>query len=265
MPVVRIGLFVGALAAGSVTVPGAPARGRRYNPFMRLYAIIFAAVALTLIPVFLFDDEIDGYFAGEEGLRRLQQFGRWAWAVGIGLIVCDLVAPVPSTAVIAGLGMLYGPWLGGLIGGIGSTLAGIVAYGAGRWIGGPALKLFVGPGDMDKLRHFFAKHGLGAIALSRWMPLLPEALGGLGGAAKMRRGPFLAALACGSFAMGFAFGFLGMSYLDRPASGLIISAAIPLLVWPPAHYFLRRQPVVEAEPAPIAEASAVTSTGCGRD
>mgnify|MGYP006172600101 CR=1 FL=1 len=49
--------------------------------------------------------------------RRLEQYGGWAWLVGIGLIVCDLVLPVPSTAVIAGLGMMYGPWLGGLIGG----------------------------------------------------------------------------------------------------------------------------------------------------
>jgi hypothetical protein len=81
------------------------------------------------------------------------------------------------------------------------------------------------------------------------MPLLPEALCCLGGAARMRIGPFLAALACGSFAMGFAFGFLGMSYLDRPATGLIVSAAIPLAVWPPAHYFLRRRPVVEPDEA----------------
>jgi uncharacterized membrane protein YdjX (TVP38/TMEM64 family) len=215
---------------------------------MRLYAVIFALVALTLIPALVFDDEIDSYFAGEEGLRRLQQYGNWAWAVGIGLIVSDLVAPVPSTAIIAGLGMLYGPWLGGLIGGLGSTLAGQLAYGAGRWVGGPALRLFVGAGDMDRLRRFFARHGLWAIALSRWMPLLPEALCCLGGAARMRRGPFLAALACGSFAMGFAFAFLGTSYLDRPATGLIVSALIPLAVWPPAHYFLRRQPVVEPDP-----------------
>lgn len=60
---------------------------------MRLYLVIIAAVAVTLVPVFLFDDEIDGYFAGEEGLNRLRQFGGWAWAVGIGLIVSDLFLP----------------------------------------------------------------------------------------------------------------------------------------------------------------------------
>jgi uncharacterized membrane protein YdjX (TVP38/TMEM64 family) len=207
---------------------------------VRLYVIIFAVVGITLIPALILDDEIDEQFAGEEGLTRLRQYGDWAWAVGVGLIVSDLVLPVPSTAVIAGLGMLYGPVLGGLVGGAGSVLAGLVAYGAGRVVGRPALRYFCGDADLVRLGRFFGRHGLWAIALSRWMPLLPEALCGLAGSARMRVGPFLAALACGSLAMGFAFGFLGEHYLDRPAAGLIVSALIPLAVWPPAHYFLNR-------------------------
>lgn len=207
---------------------------------MRLYAVIFVIVGITLIPAIILDDEIDAQFAGEEGLNRLREYGGWAWAVGIGLIVSDLVLPVPSTAIIAGLGMLYGPWLGGLIGGLGSVLAGLVAYGLGRSVGRPALRYLTGDADLERLGRFFANNGLWAIALSRWMPLLPEALCGLAGSARMPVGRFLAALACGSLAMGFAFGFLGEHYLDRPAAGLIVSAAIPLAVWPPVHYFMNR-------------------------
>ncbi|MCZ2340916.1 MAG: VTT domain-containing protein [Bacteroidales bacterium] len=213
---------------------------------MRLYIVIFSLVALTLIPTLILDDEIDAAFSGEAGLERLRSFGAWAWLVGIGLIVSDLALPVPSTAVISGLGMLYGPWVGGLIGGVGSTLAGCVAYSVGRWIGGPTLRLFVGPDEMARLPRFFARHGLWAIALSRWMPLLPEALCALAGTARMRMIPFLAALSCGSFAMGFAFGFLGVYYVDRPVAGLLISALVPLGVWPIVHYCLRQQPVVES-------------------
>ena len=219
---------------------------------MRLYVIIFVLVGITLIPTLILDDEIDAQFAGEEGLNRLRAYGDWAWAVAIGLIVSDLVLPVPSTAIIAGLGMLYGPWLGGLIGGLGSILAGLVAYGAGRLLGRPALKYLTGDADLERLSRFFAKHGLWAIALSRWMPLLPEALCALAGSARMPPGRFLAALACGSLAMGFAFGFLGEHYLDRPAVGLIVSALIPLAVWPPVHYFMTRRsrsPVAPADPA----------------
>ena len=216
---------------------------------MRLYLIIFIVVGITLIPTLILDDEIDAQFAGEEGLNRLREYGHWAWMVAIGLIVSDLVLPVPSTAVIAGLGMLYGPWLGGLIGGLGSMLAGLVAYGAGWTIGRPALRYLTGDADLERLSHFFVKHGLWAIALSRWMPLLPEALCALAGSARMRTSRFLAALAVGSLAMGFAFGFLGEHYLDRPAAGLIVSALIPLAVWPPVHYWMNRKPRAVAEPA----------------
>jgi uncharacterized membrane protein YdjX (TVP38/TMEM64 family) len=218
---------------------------------MRLTFVIVALVALMLIPVLVFDDEIDSYFAGEEGLRRLQSFGGWAWLVAIGLIVSDLVLPVPSTAVIAGLGMLYGPWLGGLIGGIGSTLAGLVAYGGCRLIGKRVLDFLVGEANLDKLGRFFRRYGLWTIALSRWMPLLPEALCCLAGMARMNTGPFLAALACGSMAMGLAFGFLGMAYLDRPVIGLVVSALIPLVVWPIIHTLMRRPKVASPSPQPL--------------
>jgi uncharacterized membrane protein YdjX (TVP38/TMEM64 family) len=168
----------------------------------------------------------------------------------MGLIVSDLVLPVPSTAVIAGLGMIYGPWLGGLFGGIGSMLAGLVAYGGCRLLGKRFLDFLVGETNLEKLGRFFARHGLWAIALSRWMPLLPEALCCLAGMARMGAVPFVSALACGSLAMGAAFGFLGEAYLDRPVIGLVISALIPLVVWPLIYALLRRP-----EPSPALAAS----------
>lgn len=206
---------------------------------MRLLFVILGLVALMIVPVFFFHDEIESAFAGEEGVRRLQSYGDWAWAVGIGLIVSDLVLPVPSTAVIAALGMIYGPWLGGFLGGIGSLAAGLIAYGGCRLLGKRVFDVLVGATNLAKLNRFFERFGLAAIALSRWMPILPEALACLAGMARMRFAPFLAALACGSFAMGFAFAFLGAAYLERPALGLIISALIPLAIWPLLHFALR--------------------------
>jgi uncharacterized membrane protein YdjX (TVP38/TMEM64 family) len=207
---------------------------------MRLFIVVLVLVALMLVPVLIFDDEIDGYLGGEDGLRRLQEYGSWAWLVGIGLIVSDLVLPVPSTAVISGLGMIYGPWLGGLLGGIGSTLAGLVAYGGCRLLGKRFLDFLVGEANLEKLGRFFERHGLWAIALSRWMPLLPEALCCLAGMARMQSLPFFAALGCGSLAMGFGFSFVGRAYLDNPVIGLLVSALIPLVVWPFIYTFLRR-------------------------
>lgn len=227
---------------------------------MRLALVVLALVAIMLVPVLIFDDEIDSYFAGEEGLRRLQEYGAWAWLVAIGLIVSDLVLPVPSTAVIAALGMMYGPWLGGLIGGIGSTLAGLVAYGGCRLLGQRVLDFLVGEANLDRLRRFFERYGLWTIALSRWLPLLPEALCCLAGMARMRAGPFLAALACGSLAMGFVFAFLGMTYLDRPVVGLVVSALIPIAVWPLIAWWMKKTPPA---PEPVITAPCMGDSAVG--
>lgn len=206
---------------------------------MRLVLIVAGLVALLLLPVLTFGDAIDQHFSGAEGLARLQAYGDWAWLVGIGLIVADLALPVPATVVISGLGMIYGPWLGGLLGGIGSTLAGLVAYGGCRLLGERFRSFLIGDANLVKLDRFLARYGLWAIALSRWMPLLPEALCCLAGMSRMHTGRFLAALACGSMAMGLAFAFMGVAYADRPIVGLVVSALVPVAVWPVIHLALR--------------------------
>ena len=45
-------------------------------------------------------------------MLTLRKYESWAWALGIALIWADLVLPVPQTAVIAALGIIYGTLLG---------------------------------------------------------------------------------------------------------------------------------------------------------
>jgi uncharacterized membrane protein YdjX (TVP38/TMEM64 family) len=51
-----------------------------------------------------------------DAVLALRHYGSWAWALGIALIWADLVLPIPQTAVIAALGIIYGTLLGGLLG-----------------------------------------------------------------------------------------------------------------------------------------------------
>jgi uncharacterized membrane protein YdjX (TVP38/TMEM64 family) len=219
----------------------------------RIYAIVAAIAAIMLASLLFVGDAIDRHFEGPEGLDRLRSYGDWAWLAAIGLIISDLILPVPGTTVIALLGMLYGPWLGGFIGGVGTLLAGLVAYGGCRLLGDRFVRFLVGETNLGRLQTFFARHGLWAIALTRWMPLLPEVLCCLAGMSRMRFWPVFLALACGSFPMGFTFALLGQAYLDRPVTGMVISAMIPLVVWPPVHYLVRRRPARAGGPAAPAD------------
>lgn len=211
---------------------------------MRLAVLVFVLVAAMLASMLVVGDALDVRFGGEEGLARLRSYGGWAWLLAVLLIVSDLVLPVPGTAVITALGMLYGPWLGGLIGGAGSVLAGVVAYGGSRWLGLRFGRFLVGAEDLGRLERFFERRGPWAIAFSRWLPILPEALCCLAGLSRMPFRVFVAALVCGGLPMSFLFAFLGRTFETRPLAGLLVSGLVPLLLWPPVHYLLRERPAV---------------------
>jgi uncharacterized membrane protein YdjX (TVP38/TMEM64 family) len=66
-----------------------------------------------LIPFLLWADAMD--FGQRGAVDFLEKYGAWAWLVGIGLLLSDLVQPIPGTAIMAALGFIYGPVIGGLI------------------------------------------------------------------------------------------------------------------------------------------------------
>jgi uncharacterized membrane protein YdjX (TVP38/TMEM64 family) len=205
---------------------------------MRLFFVVVCIVGLVTAPLLIWGDQIDEKLAGERGVALLRQYGAWAWIVAIGLIVSDLVLPVPAPAVMAALGIVYGPIVGGIIGASGSFLAGMTAYCGCRMIGPRAAQFLVGAENLSRLSRFFSRVGLWAVVLSRWMPLMPEVLACLAGLSRMHAGRFAAALGCGSFAMGMAFAALGTAYADRPVVGLLLSALLPLAAWPLVRRFL---------------------------
>ena len=59
-------------------------------------------------------------------------------------------------------------------------------------------------------------------------PLLLACLAGL---SRMPFGRFLAALACGSLPLGFAFAAIGAMGKDQPAVALLLSAIVPPILW----------------------------------
>ncbi|GMU24659.1 MAG: hypothetical protein AMXMBFR13_47320 [Phycisphaerae bacterium] len=206
---------------------------------MRLLYLCVALAVLFALPLLIFQDRFDAAIESVGGAAWLRGYGSWAWAAAIGLQVADLVLPVPATVIMAGLGVVYGPVLGGLIGAAGSMLAGALAYGAARLLGRPAARFLVGERDLEQARGFFARAGGWAVAVSRPMPLLAEVSACLAGLAGMPSGRFFPALACGALPLGLAFATLGYSGSDRPALAVVISALAPLALWPVARWLVR--------------------------
>lgn len=216
-------------------------RVRSRRAAWRLFLVVVGITAVVTAPLVVFGDALDARFADGKGVAMLREHGGWASLVAIALIVSDIVLPVPTPAVMAALGMLYGPWTGGLISSAGSILAGLVAYWSCRLAGKRAARFLLGPDNLSRLSRFFGRIGLAAIALSRWMPVLPEALACLAGMSRMPAPRFTFALTVGGLAMGFTFAALGTAYAERPVLGLVLSALVPLAAWPALAYWMRRR------------------------
>ena len=148
--------------------------------------------------------------------------------------------PVPTTAVMAALGMVYGPVLGGLIATAGSVASGLLGYALSRRLGWPLVVRLLGEKALAEGDRLFADLGGWMVALSRWLPVVSEVVACMAGLSRMRFGVFLAALLCGSAPLGFVFASIGEAGAESPLLTLGLSALAPILLWSLARPLLRR-------------------------
>jgi len=206
-----------------------PEKASHSSRFWLLFTIV---VILIIVPFILWGNWFELMFNLQGAKRWMEGLGPWAWAGGVGLLISDLFLPVPGTVVMSALGLVYGWFWGGVASVVGSFLSGIVAYGLCRWFGrGPARWL---AGDRGLARGeslFHSGQGGWIVAMSRWMPVLPEAVACLAGLVKMPWKTFAIALLAGTVPLGFAFAAIGASGVDNPGAAVILSAVLPVLFY----------------------------------
>ncbi|MGF1579344.1 MAG: TVP38/TMEM64 family protein [Gemmataceae bacterium] len=189
-----------------------------------LYFVGFAVFGLVLLWLF-----------GEQWVQKggwLERHGKWAWVVAIGLLVADVFIPIPTTAVITSMGQQYEPFVGGLIGTFGMMTAGIVAYGLTRFLGRRFARWLLG-NELERAEKFYLQNGMFAVACSRWLPLIPEAISCFAGLVRMPFGNYCLALFCGSVPMSFAYA--GLAKLEMLTGSttvpLVVSVLLPVPIW----------------------------------
>ena len=175
-----------------------------------------------------------------DAVLTLKEYESWAWALGIALIWGDVVLPVPQTAVIAALGIVYGTLLGGLLGSVGLITGGLLGYGLMLTSARRYVQRFVGPKSLHKMESVFDRGGAWAIVLTRSLPYsVPEAIVFLAGLAGMPIRKFTAALTIGSVPTAFAFAAIGAGWSDQPILALAASYMLPIPLLLIALYLMR--------------------------
>lgn len=175
-------------------------------------------------------------------LSTLRGYEDWAWAAGMALIWADVMLPVPQTAVIAGLGIIYGSLLGGVIGSVGLITGGLLGYGLMFTFARRFARRLVRPRAMQMVEALFRRGGTWAILLTRSLPYsIPEATVFLAGISGMPLRVFLAALTIGCIPTAFVFAAIGAGWADRPVLALVVSYVVPIPLLLLVLLFLRRR------------------------
>ena len=207
---------------------------------MRNWLVFGFLLLLIIIPFLIWGEWFTELFSSDRAIQSLQASGNWAWALGMVLLIGDLFLPLPATIIMSAIGYIYGPILGGLLASLGSFLSGLLAYGLCRAMGLKAALFILGEKDLEKGKEVFAKNGGWIVAVSRWLPVLPEAISCMAGLNQMDARKFLMALACGSLPLGFVFAYIGHAGETYPYLAILVSALLPPVLWLIAQWLLRK-------------------------
>lgn len=216
----------------------------------RLILLFLALALLVLIPFAIWGGRFEEAMSPEKLVAAFQKARGWAWLVGLALLVLDLFLPVLATAVMSALGYVYGWLLGGLLSSLGSIGAGLLAYGLCCRMGRrAALRLAGEKGLAEGERLFQGEPGGWIVAISRWMPVLPEVVACLAGLSRMPLRRFVPALCAGSVPMGFVYAWIGARGVEHPGLALAVSALLPPVIWLAVRtLYLRRREGQDAAP-----------------
>lgn len=186
---------------------------------MKRYLMTVCGVAAFFLILFLAVEAL-GVPLLNDPTPWMKHGGVLAAVVGVGLLVADVVLPVPSSLVMVGHGALFGVAGGTLISLIGSLGAAMFGFGIGRR-GGRLLERVVTPGERERADYLVKRWGALAIIVTRPVPLLAETVAIMAGASSMGWGRAAMAAVAGSLPPALFYALSGAAVVSFQNSTLM--------------------------------------------
>ena len=150
-----------------------------------------------------------------------------AAGVGVGLLVADVLLPVPASLVMVAHGALFGVVAGTLLSLLGSLGAAAFGFYLGR-AGSPLLGKVVPEGERQRGDALLRDWGSLAVVVTRPVPILAEAVAILAGTSPLPWGRFLLAAAAGSLPPSLLYALTGATAADLDSFLLIFGLVLGL-------------------------------------
>lgn len=162
----------------------------------------------------------------------MNEGGPAAAALGIGLLIGDIVLPVPSSFVMIAHGALFGVVVGTALSLVGSVGAALIGFAIGRR-GGPLLDRVVPAEERARADAMLERWGPLAILVTRPVPLLAETVAVMAGASRLRWGPVAVAAVAGSIPAALLYAITGATAasLDNAILMFGLVLAIATVFW----------------------------------
>lgn len=155
----------------------------------------------------------------------LKQRGLLAATVGVGLLVADVLLPVPSIPVMVAHGALFGIVCGTLLSLLGSVGAALCGFAIGRR-GGGIFRRLVTPEERTRADYLLRRWGMLAIIVTRPVPLLAETVAIVAGTSSLGWGRTTLAALAGSLPPALLYAITGAAAVNLQNTTLVFVAVI---------------------------------------
>lgn len=195
---------------------------------MTTMAVLFMAVFVTV--------ELLGVPVLTDPSPWMNQGGAVAACVGIGLLIADVLLPVPSSLIMVAHGALFGVWVGTLFSLLGSLGAALFGFAIGRR-GGKLLDKLVTAEERAHADMLLRRWGVLAIIVTRPVPILAETVAIVAGTSSLSWGSTAVAALAGSIPPALLYAITGAAVANLQSMTLVFGLVIFIaaLIWLVGH------------------------------
>jgi uncharacterized membrane protein YdjX (TVP38/TMEM64 family) len=193
---------------------------------VRRYLAIFGAILALFLLLFLAIEAL-GVPLLDDPTPWLAQGGLLAALLGVGLLLVDVVLPVPSNVVMVAHGALFGVALGTLLSLVGSLGAALIAFAIGRR-GERLIGRLVSPAERTQADRLLDQWGTLAIVVTRPVPLIAETVAVLAGASSLGWRRMTVAALAGSLPTCLLYAWVGATSATLEAGALAFALVLLL-------------------------------------